>query len=131
MPRLSRLNNSPLTQFRPPTDAVKPDGPSISFENKKGDIMVFTPTEAKEVLRDYINEELNLYGEKIVRDWKNKLEERINFKIKQFEIGLIEHIDNKINNMTERIVSQTTNRMIEAEVERRLEEKLKKLKDLL
>ena len=128
---MPRLRNSPLTKYRPPSDDIMPDGPSISFANKNGDVMVFTPAEAKEELKKYIEEELNLYGDEKVKDCRIKLQERINFRMNQFEVALIQHIDNKINNITEHIVATTTNRMIEKEVERRLEAKLKKLKNLL
>jgi hypothetical protein len=44
---------------------------------------------------------------------------------------MMRHIDDKINGITEKIVSNCTNRIIDGEVERRVNEKLQKLKNLI
>mgnify|MGYP003520193608 CR=1 FL=1 len=72
--------------------------------------------------------ELNLYADNTVKDNKIRLEERINFRMKQFENGLTRHVDDKINKITETILTKTVNRIIDEEVNRRVEERLEKIK---
>lgn len=130
MPVSNKLKNSRLTKHGIPENNVETfnGGPSVSFENKNGDVMVFTPAEARHALRLYIDEELNLYADNTVKDNKIRLEERINFRMKQFENGLTRHVDDKINKITETILTKTVNRIIDEEVNRRVEERLEKIK---
>ncbi len=111
-----KLINSELTDIRP---VVKTD--SIKFENKDGDIMVFTPKEAKEVLKQYIADELELYADHAVKRDVHKISEIANKKIKLVEEALLEHINTRFDEICEKIVDQTIERKINAEVERRLE----------
>jgi len=129
----SKLINSPLTQHRIPeknAETIK-GGPAISFENKNGDVMVFTPAEARFALQAYIDEELKMYADDTVKDYKIQLEERINFRLKQFEVQLTRHVDDKINKITETILTKTVNRIIDEEVNKRVEERLNKIKKAL
>jgi hypothetical protein len=43
----------------------------------------------------------------------------------------MKHVDDKINKITEKVVENTMNRIIQNEVDRRINEKLKKLKEFL
>lgn len=127
---MARLINSDLGNYRKPPD-IDYDGISsnaIKIEKKNGDVILFTPHEAKEVLKEYITEELELHSEEISRKRKGQIEDRLNFKLKELENSLIRHVDEKINKITEKIISLTVDRMVNEEVERRVSEKIQKLK---
>jgi hypothetical protein len=129
---MARLINSELGQFRKPS--IDYDGISsnaIKIEKANGDVILFTPHEAKEVLREYITEELELYTDEISRKRKAQIEERINFKLKELENSLVRHVDYKINKITEKIVSLTIDRMVKEEVDKRVSEIMLKLKSNL
>jgi hypothetical protein len=107
------------------------DFEALKFENKQGDIMVVRPQEVKDVLKDYIKFQLNEIADDITTNFGSKIKERLEFRLKQFEIGLMKHVDDKINKITEKVVENTMNRIIQNEVDRRINEKLKKLKEFL
>jgi hypothetical protein len=107
------------------------DFEALKFENKQGDIMVVRPQEVKDVLKDYIKFQINEIADDITTNFGSKIKERLEFRLKQFEIGLMKHVDDKINKITEKVVENTMNRIIQNEVDRRINEKLKKLKEFL
>ena len=126
------LRNSNWGQPRlPQSEDETPTAPTIKFENENGDMVVFTPKEAKEVLEIFIYNELELYSDSVVNRYKEKFEPSINAKLKELGDRLIKHVDNKFLKITERIIESTIDRKIEEEVERRLNERLNKLKKLL
>lgn len=127
---MAQLLNSTWTEKREEKKEYD-GGESIKFENKNGDVLVYTPKEAKYVLQEYINEELNLFADDVVKTNKIVMEQRINFKLKQLEISLLQHIDEKLMKITEKMLELTIERKINEEVEKRLEEKLKKIKKSL
>ena len=93
------------------------------------EIILFTKEEAKEALRKYIVEELDLIGDELAKNYKDKIETRLNFKLRGIENTLKEFINNKVEKITERIVEKNINRVIDTEVDRRVELKLKELKN--
>lgn len=103
----------------------------LNIARSNEESMILTVDEVKEVLRGFINDELNYFADDISKQRKLNLEERINFKMKQLENSMVRHIDDKINKITERIVELSLNRTIEEEVEKRLNKKLEKLKKSL
>jgi hypothetical protein len=82
---------------------------TFKFENKHGDNIVITPLELKEYISDYLTREVELYAD----------EQMSNIEC---------HINDKINKMTEDIISTTTSRLINEEVNRRVDEKLRKIR---
>lgn len=104
---------------------------AIKINTILDDAMVLTVDETKKILRDFINEELSFFAEDVIKSRRIEVEERLNFKLKQFENSMIRHIDDKLNKITEHIVSLTINRVIEEEVNKRLEIKLDKIKKQL
>lgn len=103
----------------------------MKIKTVNDETVLMTADDLKAVMVDYLKTEMNFFADGITKQDKIKLQERLDFKLKQIETGMMRHIDDKINGITEKIVSNFTNRVIENEVERRLEEKIKKLKDLL
>jgi hypothetical protein len=127
---MAHLLNSNLTHIRSEIDEIKEEikgGKSIKFVNKQGDVMVFTPQEARHVLEKLIHEEFELFADDIVLRNKTKITERIDFKLKQLEKSLIKHVDDKFDKVTEMILEATISRKIEEEVDKRL----KQIKDKL
>lgn len=103
----------------------------MKIKTVNDETVLMTADDLKAVMVDYLKTEMNSFADGIVKQDKSKLQERLDFKLKQIETGMIRHIDDKINGITEKIISNCTNRIIEGEVERQVEEKLKKLKGLL
>ena len=100
------------------------DFETLKFENKNGDVVVVKPQEVKDVLNDFLTSEINSLGD----DIKIKIKDKLDFKIKQVETSLSDHIDEKILRVTERILDKTIDRVIEDEVNRRVMVKLEKIK---
>ena len=98
------------------------DFETLRFENKNGDVMVIKPQEVREVLHDFIDSEIGFLGDAM----KSQIKERLEFKLKQIEYSLKEHIEDKINKLTENILEKTIDRIVEEEVNRRVLEKIKK-----
>jgi hypothetical protein len=100
------------------------DFETLKFENKEGDVMIVKPQEVRDVLNDYLTSEINSLGD----DIKSRIKDQLDFKIKQVENKLTDHIEDKILRLTERILDKTINRVIEDEVNRRVMAKLEKIK---
>ncbi len=103
----------------------------MKIKTVNDETVLMTADDLKAVMVDYLKTEMNFFADGITKQDKIKLQERLDFKLKQIETGMMRHIDDKINGITEKIVSNLTNRVIENEVGRRLDERIKKLKDLL
>ena len=100
----------------------KVDFETLKFQNKKGDLMVVKPQEVRDVLHDFIDSEFS----SLSNNMKTQIKERLEFKIKQVERTLIEHLDDKINKIAESILEKTIDRIAEEEINRRVLEKIKK-----
>lgn len=96
----------------------------LKFENKNGDNIVITPTELREYITDYLTREVDLYADDTVKQYREQLQRRFDVQISNLE----GHINDKINKMTEDIISTTTSRLINEEVNRRVDEKLRKIR---
>jgi hypothetical protein len=96
----------------------------LQFENKNGDNIVITPLELKEHITDFIVNEVDLYVDDTVKQYREQLQRRFDVQISNLE----GHINDKINKITEDIISTTTSRLINEEVNRRVDEKLRKIR---
>jgi hypothetical protein len=97
---------------------------TFKFENKNGDNIVITPKELRGHLVDFLKNEIDLNADSTVELCKGQLERRLDVQISKLE----EHINDKINKMTQDIISATTSRLIQEEVNRRVDEKLRKIR---
>lgn len=104
---------------------------AIKIKTVNNETVLMTADDLKAVMIEYLSEEMNFFADGIHKKDKIKLQERLDFKLKQIETGMLRHIDDKLNSITERIVSNCTNRIIEGEVDRRVDEKLEKLKKMI
>lgn len=121
---------SPRSYIDGSSDIINLNGSSIisnntlQFENKNGENVLITPLELKEHISEFITNEINLYADASVNEYQKKLVRRLNIQMINIEF----HINNKLNKMTEDIISATTSRIINEEVNRRVDEKLQKIK---
>ena len=124
---MARILNGPWGEVRPsPREPQEyKAGDVIKIENKSGDIAVFTPKEVRTILQEYIIQELEFFSDEVVRKNRSKVTERIDFKLKQLENSLVQHIDAKFLKIEEKIIEDIIDRKIEEEVTKRLEIKLK------
>lgn len=103
----------------------------IKVKNINNEIILFSKEEALEALIKYISDDLNFLGNRIAFDKKNELDNKVALKLNSIEKSLLKHIDDKMNKISEKIISSTISRVIEEEVEKRVDIKLKKIKDAL
>jgi hypothetical protein len=104
---------------------------AIKIKTANDETVLMTADDLKAVMVEYLSEELNFFADGITKKDKIKIQERVNFKLTQIENGMIRHIDDKINKITENIVSLMTTRMIEEEVAKRVELRIQNIKNLL
>jgi len=120
MARISDIHR--YNQTRKDTSRDKADFETLKFENKNGEVIVVKPHEVRDVLNDFIESEFGSMSDNM----KNQIKERLEFKLKQIEYSLKEHIEDKINKLTEKILEKTIDRIVEEEINRRVLEKIKK-----
>ena len=97
---------------------------TLKFENKYGDNIVITPIELKEHITEFLSNEVNLYADETIREYREQLKRRLDVQMSSIEA----HINDKINKITQDIISTTTSRLINEEVNRRVDERLKKIR---
>lgn len=103
----------------------------FSFENENGDTIVITKKELRQHLEGFLQHEIYLYGDELVKSFKVKMESDVDERLSEIVGGLEKHLNDKIIKITEDIISKSTSRLIEAEVNRRVDEKLQKIKEFL
>jgi Ni,Fe-hydrogenase maturation factor len=129
---MARIYNlSDYNQTRKRLAELNIDEDAISFEDKKGDLIVVKPKEIKEVIREYFNEEMELYTDETIINHKFQVITNVNKKMDEFEHKMEQHINDKIDSLTERIMETIISRVIEDEVTKRVDIKLKHIKDAL
>ena len=97
---------------------------ALQFENKNGDNIVITPIELKEHITEFLSNEVNLYADETIREYREQLKRRLDVQMSSIEA----HLNDKINKITQDIISTTTSRLINEEVNKRVDEKLKKIR---
>lgn len=103
----------------------------MKIKTIEDEIILFTKSEAREALIEYIDEELDFISHGVVQRRVNDIIESVDRRLMSFERKLENHISDKINAITERIISNATSRIVEERVNERLNEKLDKLKTML
>ena len=103
----------------------------VKIRNLSNEIILFTKDEARDALLRYIADELDFFTNKLGANVKIELKESLKSKLESIENAMVRHIDDKINKITEKIVSLAIDRKIEEEVTKRLDARLKKIKDSL
>jgi hypothetical protein len=125
------INLSEFNNYRKSLSEIKIDEDVLSFENKEGDLVVMRPSEAKDVIREFFVHELDLYLDDIVINYKMKATTDVTLKLEIFENRLNGFIEDKFNQISEKVIERVITRLVEEEVNKRVDEKLKKIKDRL
>lgn len=103
----------------------------VKIDMESDEVVYVHKTEIKTLLLEYIENDLDYFSKNASDNIKNQFRERVDTKLKDIESSLNTEINRQFDRIAERIVSATTDRIIEAEVNRRVDEKLQKLKKLL
>jgi len=103
----------------------------IKIKTSSDQTILLTNDEARDIIKEYIADDLDFFSSGISEEVKKKLDIKINTKISKFEASLLKHIDDKFNKVTETIIESILNHKIEAEVNKRLDAKLEKIKKAL
>ncbi len=103
----------------------------IKVKDVNDDTILFTKDDAMEALSKYISDDLKLFSKGVSKLVKDDLDNKIASRLTKFENSLVAHIDDKINKITERIIDSILEYKIEAEVNKRLDAKLEKIKKAL
>jgi hypothetical protein len=107
------------------------DFDTLTFENKDGDLVVIKPNEVKKVIKSYLVDELDLFADDEVVNLKVKVVSNVSARLEEFEERIQQHIDEKIDALTEKIIQKILGRVIEDEVNKLVDEKLKQIKEML
>lgn len=122
------INLSEFNNYRKTLSEIKIDEDVLSFENKEGELVVMRPSEAKDVIREFFINELDLYLDEIVVNYKMKANTDVTLKLETFENRLNGFIEDKFNQISEKVIERVITRLVEVEVNKRVDEKLKKNK---
>lgn len=93
--------------------------------------VLVTADETKEVIRNYIKEELQFFANESARGRKTQLAKFLNDRLNEVETSLNDLINKKFDKLAERMVRETKESVIESEVNRRVELKLQKIREAL
>ncbi len=96
----------------------------MKIKDINNDVVLFTKREAKEALISYINSELNL-----IEEVEDEVHAIVDIKLALIEKRIEKHISDKMTDLTEKIVTASLTRVIEAEINRRVDEKINKIKN--
>jgi hypothetical protein len=99
----------------------------VKFTNTYGDEMVITPKELKEELHKFIDQELLSQTQCDIERKKEYLKKEVDKQLNQFETSLKRHIEDKLNNITERIIESVLERVFEDKVKQEVKRRLNKL----
>lgn len=122
------VNIQDFNNYRKHLSEVKLDEDVLSFENKERELVVMRPSEAKDVIREFFVHELDLYLDDVVINYKMKATTDISSKLETFQHRLESFLDDKFNQITEKVMERVITRLVEEEVNKRVDEKLKKIK---
>ena len=100
---------------------------TISFENEKGDTMVITPVELKEELNRFIDLQFSSMTSEDIERKKEYLKRELDRKLNEFELSLKQHVENKINKITQEVIENVMSRTFEDRVKQEVKQRLKKL----
>lgn len=93
--------------------------------------VIVEKNEIKDMILNFIEEDDLFFANGLTRETKNALSNRIETRLNRIEASLQQDLENKFNSIADKIVSASTTRIFNEEVNRRVDEKLQKLKELL
>jgi GTPase involved in cell partitioning and DNA repair len=93
--------------------------------------VLLTKKEAKAVLLDYISQELDLFADSLAKEAITLIDDKVAIQYDKFAQEMYQHIEDKINKITEKIITEALSHRIEEEVKKRVAIKLDKIKNEL
>lgn len=93
--------------------------------------LLLSKDEAKSVLLDYIHDELDLFADGLAKDALRLIDCKISVQYDKFAEETFKHIEAKINQITEKIITEALSHRIEEEVKKRVAIRLEKIKNEL
>lgn len=127
MARISKLTQ--FNELRIDDKWLPFDKKTISFENQKGDTMVITPVELKEELGKFIDLHFSSMTSDEIECKKEYLKRELDKKLNEFELSLRQHVEDKINKITQEVIENVMSRTFEERVKKEVKQRLKKLLD--
>jgi hypothetical protein len=106
---------------------VPTENKTISFENQKGETMLVTPVELKEELNKFIDLQFASMTSEDIERKKEYIKRELDRQLNIFETSLKQHVEDKINKITQNVIESVTTRVFEDRVKQELKQKLKKL----
>jgi hypothetical protein len=103
------------------------DNSSVKFTNSYGDDIVIKPKELKEELHKFIDQELLSQTQDDIEQKKEYLKRELDKKLNEFELSLKQHVENKINKITQEVIENVMSRTFEDRVKQEVKQRLKKL----
>ena len=100
---------------------------TISFENQSGETLVITPYELKEELNKFIELYFSSMTSEDIEKKKENIKRELDRKLVEFELSLKQHVEDKINKITEKVIESTLNRVFEDKVKEEVKGRIKKL----
>jgi hypothetical protein len=103
----------------------------LNIARNADESVLVTADETRDVIKNFIIDELSFFADENINFRKSDFEYIVADKINKIELSLNEMINKKFDKLTERIVRETKESVIEAEVNKRLEIKLQKIRESL
>lgn len=100
---------------------------NISFQNDKGDIFFITANELRDELSKFIDLQYSSMTYDKIELRKEYLKRELDKKLNEFEVSLRQHVENKLDKITENIINNITDRVFEDRVKKEVKERLKNL----
>jgi hypothetical protein len=97
----------------------------------KDEVVLTTKEELKDFLVTYLEKEMDKVSSTISVSSKKKLIEMIDEKLTRFEGKILNHVEEKMEKVTERIITKILSSEIEGEIKRRVLVKLEEIKQKL
>lgn len=91
--------------------------------------MVITPSELKEELNKFIDLQFSSMTTEDLERKKEYLKRELDKKLNEFELSLRQHVDNKINKITQEVIESVMSRTFEERIKQEVKKRLKKLLD--
>lgn len=103
------------------------DGDVIKVKNKRGDTLLLKPSEVNDVIMDLIQNQLGLFTDRKIKMHEDNVEKLISNYIGEMNKDLNDYLNDRFDKISEDIIHRVVTYKIEEEVNRRVENKLKKV----
>jgi len=89
--------------------------------------MLITPIELKEELNKFIDLQFASMTSEDLERKKEYIKRELDRQLNNFEVSLRQHVEDKINKITQNVIESVTSRVFEDKVKQEVKQRLKKL----